>query len=152
VSASDATGYRHVACCVDRSDAAARALREAARVAAMGGGRLSVVHVVESPAAFTGGRSIWSPREEVVAADLREEAAAWVRDMSAGHGQSEVVVLEGDDPAGAVLGWAEREGCDLLVAAPRRGGLARVVLGSFASQLLRDATCPVLLVPEDAPG
>jgi nucleotide-binding universal stress UspA family protein len=144
-------GYRHVACCVEDVAASERALDEAGRIAGLSGARLSLVHVVETPAAFTGGRSPWSPPEERVAAELVERARAELEPAAASAGPADAVVLQSDDAAGEVVAWARREGCDLLVACPRRHGIARAILGSFASHLVRDAPCSVLLVPA-SPG
>jgi len=139
--------YRHVACCVADPADEGPALAEARRLAALSGARLSLVHVVETPAAFTGGRSPWSPPEERVAAELIEQARAELAPAAANAGSAEVVVLQGDDPSSEVLAWARSEDCDLLVACRRRPGIARVILGSFARRLVRDAPCPVVLVP-----
>jgi nucleotide-binding universal stress UspA family protein len=57
------------------------------------------------------------------------------------------VVLQGGDPAEEILDWARAAGCDVLVVHPRRRGVARVVLGSVAAQIAREAPCPVMLVP-----
>lgn len=140
-------GYRHVACCLSDATAEGPALAEARRLAALSGARLSLVHVVETPAAFSGGRSPWSPPEERVAGELIEQARAELAPAAADAGSADVVVLQGDDPSSEVLDWGRREGCDLLVACRRRPGIARVILGTFATRLVRDAPCPVVLVP-----
>lgn len=57
-----------------------------------------------------------------------------------------VDVVEGDDPARAILEYAERERAGLLVVGTRaRRGLERLVLGSVADKLLRAAEIPVFL-------
>jgi len=59
--------YRLIACCVDDSDAAAGALAESARLAALAGARLAAVHVVESPEKFIGGRTAFMADPEELA-------------------------------------------------------------------------------------
>jgi nucleotide-binding universal stress UspA family protein len=146
-------GYRHVACCVADIGSADRAVAEASRVARLSGARLSLVHVVETPAAFSGGRSVWSPPERRVAAELVEEARAELAPAAAEVDHAEAVVLQSNDPPIEVIRWARREGCDLLVAGPRRRpGVADMILGSFAARLVRHAGCPVLLVLPAPPG
>lgn len=140
--------YRHVACCVDDSDAAAAAAAEAARAAGMGDGRLSLVHALAGTGRFTGGWTVRSPRREDLAEDLREEARGWLGALAEAHPGAEPVILEaGEHPADAVAAWASEAGCDLLVCAPWRGPVARMAhLGSFAARLVRRAPCPVMLV------
>ena len=66
--------------------------------------------------------------------------------------QVEAVVRQGG-AASAILAEAEATGADLLLVATEvRDGLARLVLGSVADELLRRAPCPVLFVRTEAPG
>src|SRR5262245_37382594 len=141
-------GYELVGCCVD-GPGGGPALDEAVRVAALGAGRLSVVHVAEPPGRFTGGRTAWSPPEEEIAAGILDDVRGWLTPLADGAG-AEPVVLQGPDPAEEILAWAQEAGCDLLVVHPRRGGVVHRVLGSVTARLAREARCPVLVVP--APG
>ena len=127
-------GYGLVACCVDAPEGGA-ALDEAARIAALGGGRLVLVHVAEPPGRFSGGRTAWSPPEDELAADIAAEARAWLQGMAGEAGAAEAVVLQGSDRA------------DLLVVHPRRHGVVHRSLGSVTARLARDAPCPVVVVP-----
>lgn len=135
--------YRHVVCCVESEDLSRRAIEEAARLAALGAERISVVHVVESAGAFTGGRSPWSPPPERVEDDLVDEASAWLGPLARRLGGAPVAVV-GDDPPRRLADWARDEGADLIVVCPHRSGLARL-LGSFAQGVVHHAPCPVLL-------
>jgi nucleotide-binding universal stress UspA family protein len=55
-------------------------------------------------------------------------------------------VLEGN-PAQAIIAAARQHGCDLIAMATHgRSGLPRLVLGSVADRVLREAHLPVLLV------
>lgn len=57
-------------------------------------------------------------------------------------------VIEHGDPASAVVAVAERVRADLIVVASKgRTGLARFVIGSVASAIVRKASCSVLVVP-----
>lgn len=57
-------------------------------------------------------------------------------------------VLWGNDPIEATVLWGRRAKIDLLVMGTRGStGLRRVLLGSTASSVARQAHCPVLLVP-----
>ena len=137
------TGYRHVACLVDRSGGSRRALREARRLTDGGSARLTAVHVDPwVPLALS--CSVWVPD----LAELRECAMAWLLE--------ELAVLEADDAApvvldspAAVCDWARRRNVDLIVA-PRSGGALRRLLGyDISAHLTRRAPCPVLIVDDD---
>lgn len=57
-------------------------------------------------------------------------------------------VVEQGEPAASVVAVAERLNADLIVVASRgRTGLARFVIGSVASAIVRKASCSVLVVP-----
>jgi nucleotide-binding universal stress UspA family protein len=59
----------------------------------------------------------------------------------------EFEVLHGTNAAHAVTDFAERIGAGLIIGTTHgRTGLARLTLGSTAAAIVRDATCPVLLV------
>jgi hypothetical protein len=55
--------------------------------------------------------------------------------------------LQGGNPAPEILGVADEVGCDLIVMGTHgRTGLARLLLGSVAEQVVRKAACPVITV------
>ena len=57
-------------------------------------------------------------------------------------------VCWGDVPAREILKAADREEADLVVMGTHgHGAVRRALLGSVATAVARDATCPVLLVP-----
>lgn len=59
-----------------------------------------------------------------------------------------VEVIWGNDPTEDTVLWAIRERIDLLVVATHGStGVRRMLLGSTASSVARQASCPVLLVP-----
>ena len=60
--------------------------------------------------------------------------------------RSEVVDVESDSPAAAILGVAQERACDLIVMASHgRKGLSRVLLGSQATKVLAHADRAVLV-------
>ena len=143
--------FQHVACCIDESDAAARALAHADALRALSGGRLTVLHVLPSPAflatlAANLGGAPWRDT------DLEREAAEmWLEEQIHGRENAEAVLLEGH-PAEAAVDWARENGCDVMVAARHSGRVERVLLGSFAKHLVDHAPCPVLLIPPPEAG
>jgi nucleotide-binding universal stress UspA family protein len=144
------TTYAHIACFIDGSDAAAEALDHADGLRSLTGGRLSVVHVIATPAflvsfaAGIGGAPVHDPAVE------RDAAGMWLDEQVRGRDGAEAVLLEGH-PASAACDWAADEGVDLMVAARHRGLVERTLLGSFAGHIAHHAPCPVLLIPPGAP-
>jgi nucleotide-binding universal stress UspA family protein len=132
--------YAHIACCVEESEASARTLAEARRLRDLGPGRLSLVHVATAGVVFTGGPD--APLTDVIGA--LEASELWLAELTSGVPGAEAVLLEGDPPS-AVVAWAKDAGADLLVAAAHRGFLERLLIGSFATHLVRHSPCSVLL-------
>ena len=57
-------------------------------------------------------------------------------------------LVAGRNPTETIIEVAAEEQVDLIVLATRgRGGLERLLLGSVAAEVVRAATCPILLVP-----
>ena len=139
-------GHGHVACCCESEHVSERAVQEAVRVAGLSAARLSFVHVLPPPGRYTGGRTPWSPPDEVLAQELLEDARRWLEPIAARHGGDAVVIM-GADLSLRMKEWAREAGCDLIVACPHTRRILGVVLGSFATGLIRDSPCPVLLVP-----
>jgi nucleotide-binding universal stress UspA family protein len=144
-------GYERVACCIDDPEAGP-ALGEAVRIASLSAARLSLVHVAEPPGRFSGGRTAWTPPEDVLADEIAADARSWLERLAAGVGGAEVVVLQGFDPAEAILAWAGETRCDLLIVHPHRRGVVHRVLGSVTARLAREAPCPVMVVPSQGRG
>ena len=139
--------YRHVVCGVETEELSAPAIAEAARVAAAAGARLSLVHVSGTVANFTGGATSRQRSRDELQSELIADVHAWLDPLAEGVGGAGVVVV-GDDPPVALKDWARREGADMIVICPHRTGISRL-LGSFASGIVRDAPCAVLLAPTD---
>jgi nucleotide-binding universal stress UspA family protein len=116
------------------------------------GARLIVLHVLERPViAYTGvamAPPAPPPSEEERSA-LGEQLRQ-VRSPDATVGVEHR--LEAGDPATAILQVAQEAGCDLIVMATHgRTGLGRMLMGSVAEKVVRNATCPVLPVKTPLP-
>jgi nucleotide-binding universal stress UspA family protein len=143
-----------------------RAPLEAAELQARAlGAKLYLVHVVPPEADFVGlpkeaEANPASPDDDVevgyaydrsVAAEraraARDELHA-VRDRLAAAGLSATALLIEGPPAEKIAEEARRLGCGLIVVgAHQRGLLGKWLHGSTSRELLRDAPCPVLVVP-----
>lgn len=138
-------GYGHILCGVESQEVSAPANAESTRLAAPYGARVTLMHVCSSAAAFTGGTTSRSRPADELQAELIAEVHEWLDPLAARVGaQAQVIV--GDDPAYAMSDWAREAAVDMIVICPHRRGLSRI-LGSFASVIVRDAPCPVVLVP-----
>lgn len=136
---------------LDRSDRAAGVLAYAARICA--GAPLTIVHAHLSygaelfPLSLDVNLSAGEIEEYERAAEREvrpqiESAVHAVLSDSAG----EVVLAEGD-PRDAILDEAQRRAADvIIVGTTGHSRIARILLGSVADELLRIATCDVLLV------
>jgi nucleotide-binding universal stress UspA family protein len=144
-----ASGLRQVAVAFDGSPEAEHALAIAAGYARHAGARLRLVTAVNSAAA-----GVYPPPPLDVAAyeELGEIARGQARGRldeaiaSLGAGVvAEGAVLDGDI-VGSLLEDAKAD--DLLFTGSRaQGPFRRVLVGSISTHLLRDAPCPVMVVP-----
>ena len=139
------SAHRHVVCGVETVEASAPAIAEAGRVAAAAGARLSLVHVSGTVAGFTGGTTSRQRPPDELQAELIVDVHSWL-DPAAERAGADAVVIVGDDPSSALKDWVREQDADLIVVCPHRRGLSRL-LGSFAAGVVRDAPCPVMLVP-----
>jgi len=144
--------YRRILVPVDGSATCNKALVAALQMARMGGGSLRLVHVIEAALQFSAygyaGDLLRVVREE--GSKLLEAALEISR--SAGVPADTRLV---DDPARR-LGEVVRDealawGADLIVLGTHgRRGLGRVLMGSGAEQIIRQAPVPVLVIRSDA--
>lgn len=132
--------FRHIAVCVDHSDASASALEEAWKLRSDETETFSLLHVVPSPMVVAGHGAMWLPDPSQVRAGAQE----WLDELVARYPGSTGVLLGGYPPVEACE-WAAESGVDLLVASSSRGLFDRVLLGSFAGYLARHAPCSILL-------
>ena len=110
---------------------------------------LTLLHVFEPPNAMVGivpGASIGGEvaAEQALGDHLLDAAAAQVR--AAGIATVNRILERSSPPSQAILSHA-RDGFDLIVMGTHgRKGVSRLVLGSVAESVLRDAPCPVLTI------
>lgn len=145
------TGYAHVMVCLDFSDASVTALKVGDSLARLSGARLTLCHVIHHPTPvsplFPHYANMPDPemvrRQEEESVERLDALAADVGGRSAD--EYEAVVLNGP-PDQEIIRWAEEHGVDLIVLAST--GLTRIermLLGSVAEAVARNAKCQVLL-------
>jgi len=135
-------------CAVDFSDTCRGSFGLACDLARALEARLLLVHAAES-LSRSEYRTALSPDEvERAMAPTRAELEAWRLDAERRLGRTVESLLVEGSPAEEIARVAEARSCDLLVTGTHgRTGVKRLVLGSVAARLLREAPCSVLVVP-----
>lgn len=93
----------------------------------------------------------WANRHPITHDQMHEEAERWMRDFVRSQGLAErknvsSAVIEGVADA-IILATAEEMAADLVVMGTHgRTGIPRLLIGSVAEKVVRQATCPVLTV------
>ncbi|KVD42781.1 universal stress protein UspA [Burkholderia ubonensis] len=145
--------YSHILVALDGSETSSHAFDAALTLASETGARLTPVYVVDlmvpayDPLGYDPSILIDAFREEGlrVTDDAAQRMAA--RGVS---GTPRIANVEpaGEDIADRILIVARETGADLIVMGTHgRRGFRRLVLGSVAERVLRDATRPVLMIP-----
>lgn len=143
--------YRKVLLALDQSAEAALAVRAAESLVLTSDSQATVMHVCAPPLRGM----VPSSNAEIAARAAEQEAAASIHELlqreSDDASRYEVCVEEGH-PIPAILRAVEIHQPQLLVMGTRAvGRMRRALLGSVASQLLKEiATCDMLVVPRDA--
>lgn len=143
--------YQRILVAVDGSATSLRGLDEAMRVAKATGGRLRLVHVLntlmlESEIASTAYYQALAESIRDSGVKILEHAAGVVR--AAGLPFEEKLVEKvGAHPADEIIAQAKDWPADLIVLGTHgRRGMTRLVLGSDAERVLRRSPVPVLMV------
>lgn len=142
--------YKRILVPVDGSETSTRALVAALQMARESGGRVRLVHVLDELAyltGFEGGGDLLS-----LARDYASKTVAESLDVARSAGvpaDTRLVEAQGARLGDVVADEAASWEADLVVVGTHgRRGLGRVVLGSGAEQVIRQAPVPVLVVRE----
>lgn len=139
------TVYRRILCPVDFSEATDAGLAAARRLAAATAAEVVLLHAVDFPH-----ESVATERFYLEVEDAARERMA---DLADGfeEGTKTAVEVRRGDAREAILEAASEEGMDAIVMPGHgRAGLDRLLHGSVATQVVRTAPCPVLVVPPGA--
>lgn len=128
----------------DFSECSDHALHLAASLARDHGSRLIVLHVAPIPAAGPAAMMPVPPTPELPTPEMQEE-------LEKRRPSDPEVAVEHrfavGNPARSIVDLARAEGCELIVMGTHgRSGLERLVMGSVAEMVLRQASCSVLMV------
>jgi universal stress protein A len=140
--------FKKILCPVDFDPNSLLALRLASELAQERKATLYLLHVVAIPP----GPEMALPFGKIETA-ARTKLERLARQKVSGKARYQVEIMIGD-PGVEVLQAAKRSGANLIVMATHgRRGLRRLVLGSVAEHVVREASCPVLTVsPKAAPA
>lgn len=136
--------FKRILCPIDFDQNSLTALDVAAQMARDNDGTVLLTHVVPLVIAPTGMPvyvDIYKGQEEAAREKLQEVASKRLR------GVKHELLTHMGEPAGSIIRTARRHAADLIVMATHgRRGFSRVLLGSVAELVLREAPCPVLCV------
>jgi nucleotide-binding universal stress UspA family protein len=153
-------GVRAVLCPYDFSAACQASLREAALLARMLGAELHVVHVVITPpmVVLTPSEGIPMPpvdqTEFMKSVEARRgpEIQAELARAGAAGVSTKIAFRDALHADVAILDYAAAAGVGLIVMAKHaKAALSRFLLGSTTERVLRQAHCPVLVIPASDP-
>jgi nucleotide-binding universal stress UspA family protein len=141
---------RHIVVATDLSDPSLPALAAAAAESLRAGCPVTALHCIESPVSVAGpehGMAMAATLPREVLDEVRRHAQKGLADAVAQVGLTgDQRILEGS-PVVDIIETAKTLDADLVVIGTRgRTGLSRVVLGSVAEAVVRDAPCSVLAV------
>jgi len=149
----------HILCPIDFSEGSRRALDHAVTLARWYHARVSVVYVYPLSIPLYG-VSYAGPEglQPVVLTELEQQQllsrleAEVVADRAATQLTIETLLDEAANVPQAIVSRARTTSADLIVIGTHgRSGFERLMLGSVAEKVLRQAACPVLTVPAHAP-
>lgn len=159
--------YPRILAPLDGSQVAAQALDHAVAIATRGSGEITLLQVVPDVAAVateavTPVTGATGYEKFSLTGDLASIQAAWsedahaaleatAHDLTASGVKVKTAVVQGT-PAESIMAYARAGDYDLIVMSTHgRGGLARLIYGSVATQVLRAAPCPVLVIRAQLP-
>jgi nucleotide-binding universal stress UspA family protein len=140
--------WKRLCCPVDFSRESRAAMQEAAELARCSGAALELVHVDDRPAPSGGAPSL-VPAETLRGAtlELERQLGEWAESARhVLHGPVRFALLAGA-PADEIVRFARQGGFDAVVMGTHgRTGRERLVFGSVAQAVVRDAPCTVVVV------
>ena len=140
--------FRKILVAVDGSTGNERVLLFAEHLARVESAELVVVHAFELPSEYewTDGFDALREATEAIAAEVVADALEVVNGE---EGKAFADVRPGP-PAQAILQAAHAHAVDLIIVGSRsahHGSAAETLLGSVSARVLRESTCPVLVIP-----
>jgi len=145
--------WRRICCGTDFSESSRLAMLKAAGLARLLEGDLDLVHVHMPPPAM-GTDMLVTPDDtgELALVELEKTMAMWRTEAERLLGRTVRSTVLSGDAAGEIVRLAHVRAFDLIVLGTHgRRGLKRLVLGSVAERVVREAPCAVLVVRRREP-
>lgn len=140
--------FKNILVPVDFSPPSIMLLKKAGKMAEELGARLEIIHVVESLAPYAGFAVPHLPlenlgRDLVGYAEKKMEKFLEENLQTSAPVQSRII--SGTDAAAEIIRQAEESGSDLvLITTHGQKGLPKLIFGSVAERVLKQAPCPVM--------
>ena len=149
-------GWKSFCCAIDFSEPSRLAMAEAAELTRRLDGQLELLHVhpLPPPAVAIEAVPVSADVMETTIRELGDTMVPWQEDaarIAAGRPVRSTVVpgLAADE----IVRFAREHAVDCVVVGSRgRQGLTRLLLGSVAERVVREAPCPVLVIRGGEPG
>lgn len=141
--------FRAILCPIDFDDNSMAALDLACKAAAQNDARLALLHVVPLPVDAPEIGALPSESVPLWQEETKAKLEQIAREKVADSVRSTIITRIGRAPE-AIVAAAEELKADLIVMATHgrsRSALGHFFLGSVAEQVVRESTCPVLVVP-----
>ena len=148
--------YRHILLATDLSDHSRRAISEAKACGLLDGARATIFNAYSDPFRSLIGRAdLTEDQLEAHLAELAAKANADLRKFVGEHGFGHMTRLSDFaeiSPADAIARRVKSERVDLVVTGTHgANAIERILLGSVAEEVLRNATVDVFVVPRARP-
>ena len=146
--------YKHLLVATDGSDLATKALMHGAALAKALGAQLTVAAVTDPWPVLEMAQKAQEKQPDPIGT-YEKHAAEWAQAVlsqaraavEASGNRCQTIHVEDKHPSQGILDTAKDLGCDAIVMSTHgRRGLRRVVLGSQASDVIANATVPVIIV------
>ncbi len=140
--------WKRFCCAVDFSDSSQAAMRDAADLARRYGGELELLHVhpLAPPAVDLGALPPRPDVLETMLREIRETLAPWEEEAARIVGRPVHGTVIPGTPTDDVVRFASDHDVDVLVLGSHgRRGLERLLLGSVAERVVREAPCVVVV-------
>jgi len=140
--------FKRICSAIDFSEPSRIAMETGAELARRLDGDLTLLYVYEAHAPSP---EILLSRLEHASSEIEEQLRTWKTEAERKAGRPVRTVTLTGATATEIVRFARDGAFDLVVLATHgRTGLARVVLGSVAEHVVREASCPVLVVRRPA--
>jgi universal stress protein A len=140
--------WKRFCCAIDFSEPSRLAMQDAAELTRRFDGQLELLHVHPPSAPAVAIEPVPAPPDVVQAAvhELRDTMAPWEEEAARIARRPVRSTLSPGSPADEIVRFARERAMDVVVLGTHgRQGLERLLLGSVAERVVREAPCPVIV-------